>query len=578
MDSNLLTISCILPQTNPPNPNASKLDLINKNEKFNFEIDNETKNIKAQESVTTDNKTELQPLNDNKQSVGKTDNFQNTKEIQENTKPKSKDLTKSNTDENSSDTEDKSSVESLVKDVAKNVEPKVGHQLAELIAALKENKNLPVTSEINESAEIQELIQKRDNMLQRIKSILSGKSQDLLTQNEDLKNEFVETIKNRIDGKAIDTDKLLLNNKSTIITQEVQKNIKEAKKAIELSNVEDIAKTNKGEDNTGKQKEIIGQKEVLSENIINKRSGENSTDGKVSIFNSNTSNLKADASNFQQKISENYEQKNILNNERLINNKVGEYEGYDKSQVMKKSMLGVYDLNGNSNIQKLNVVSMRNSTDQKGGQNNSTSNINIDSKTKPIYSNNSSQTGTIEQTISSNENVKVSNYVQQNSSSDVPANVGKQIFESIQSSLTNPVGDKQITVRLNPPELGEVFIKFQEQENQITGLLEASKTQTRVEIEQALPQIIRNLSDSGINIKRLEVVLTSSEHQEQETLKDYLLFNGEQHQHNSGNQEMHENEYDMAGIHEWLANNISYDSNSELQDTLTVDSSINILI
>ncbi|HEW79723.1 MAG TPA: flagellar hook-length control protein FliK, partial [Phycisphaerales bacterium] len=86
--------------------------------------------------------------------------------------------------------------------------------------------------------------------------------------------------------------------------------------------------------------------------------------------------------------------------------------------------------------------------------------------------------------------------------SDTSAGISAQIQTSIlQSSLR--LGEGQITIRLNPPELGKVFIKFQEQQGQITGLLEVSKIQTRAQIQQALPQIIRNLADSGIQIKRL---------------------------------------------------------------------------
>ncbi len=570
MNSNMLTISCILPQTSPPSPSSTKLDKTNKNERFTFELDNETKDFEAQESVTTDNRDEIQPLQNDKQPLEEKEGIQDTKEIKDNTVPNRKDLTESNTDENSSDTEEKSSFESTVKDVTKNAEPKVGQQISELLTALKENKDLTISAEINEPAEIQELIQKRDDIYQRIKSVISGKSQDILAFNNDIKNEFVETIKNNVDA-----DQLLLDNQSTVIIQEVQKNIEQAKAAINLSDLEGAAEVNKGENNAGEQIGITGQKEALSESIVNNLTGKKSTDGKESIFDVITSYVKTDASNSQKNIGENNLQEHILTHERLIN-KIEEFKENNKSTVTKESILGLNDLNGNSDIRKLNVVNINNLTNQKGGQTDSTS-VNIDSKTKPIYSIDSSQTVTIEQPVSSG-NVKVSNYVSQSSVSDVLTNVGKQILESIQSSLTNQVGDKQITVRLNPPELGKVLIKFQEQENQITGLLEASKTQTRIEIEQALPQIIRDLSDSGINIKRLEVVLTSSEQQEQESLNDYLHFNSEQQQQNSGNPEIYEKEYDMGGIHEWLDNSISYDNDSGLQDTLTVDNSINILI
>jgi len=89
---------------------------------------------------------------------------------------------------------------------------------------------------------------------------------------------------------------------------------------------------------------------------------------------------------------------------------------------------------------------------------------------------------------------------------DVYKDISEQITESIQTSLLQ--ADKQITIRLNPPELGQVFVRFQERESEITGLLEVSKAEIRYEIEQALPQIIRTLTDYGVAIKRLDVLLT----------------------------------------------------------------------
>ncbi|HDZ68861.1 MAG TPA: flagellar hook-length control protein FliK, partial [Phycisphaerales bacterium] len=109
--------------------------------------------------------------------------------------------------------------------------------------------------------------------------------------------------------------------------------------------------------------------------------------------------------------------------------------------------------------------------------------------------------------------------------SDTSAGISAQIQTSILQSPLR-LGEGQITIRLNPPDLGKVFIKFQEQQDHITGLLEVSKMQTRVQIQQALPQIIRNLSDSGIQIKRLEVVLVETDQQGQHSFKDQSLHDG----------------------------------------------------
>ncbi len=86
--------------------------------------------------------------------------------------------------------------------------------------------------------------------------------------------------------------------------------------------------------------------------------------------------------------------------------------------------------------------------------------------------------------------------------------VAEQVLESIRASV-RPV-DTQITIRLNPPELGSVYVRFEQQQDEITGLLQVSKAETRCEIEQALPQIVRSLADSGIQIRQIDVQLEDS--------------------------------------------------------------------
>jgi flagellar hook-length control protein FliK len=83
--------------------------------------------------------------------------------------------------------------------------------------------------------------------------------------------------------------------------------------------------------------------------------------------------------------------------------------------------------------------------------------------------------------------------------------IAEQIAESVSGSTAR--GDGNIVVRLNPPELGTVVMKFQQEGDEVNGLLEVSKSQTKYEIEQVLPQILRSLQDGGIQIKKLEVVL-----------------------------------------------------------------------
>ena len=76
----------------------------------------------------------------------------------------------------------------------------------------------------------------------------------------------------------------------------------------------------------------------------------------------------------------------------------------------------------------------------------------------------------------SNGNINING---RNIRSDNTADVNKQILESINNSINRQGVDKQITVQLNPPELGKVIIKFQEQNSEITGHLASNNTKSQ---------------------------------------------------------------------------------------------------
>lgn len=106
---------------------------------------------------------------------------------------------------------------------------------------------------------------------------------------------------------------------------------------------------------------------------------------------------------------------------------------------------------------------------------------------------------------------------------DTAASIRSQIQESISTSFHSD--GQQIIIRLNPPELGKVAIKFTEQNNGITGLLQVDSLQTKNQIQKEMPNIIQNLQDSGIAVNKIEVVLTNQ--QEQYTLKDQSSLAGQ---------------------------------------------------
>jgi flagellar hook-length control protein FliK len=102
---------------------------------------------------------------------------------------------------------------------------------------------------------------------------------------------------------------------------------------------------------------------------------------------------------------------------------------------------------------------------------------------------------------------------------DNTATLREQIYQSVKTSVQQ--GQSHITIKLNPPELGQVSVKFSEQGRELTGLLEATNPQTRADIRQAIPEIIRSLEESGVSVKRLDVILSDLPRQSsQQSLRD----------------------------------------------------------
>ena len=86
--------------------------------------------------------------------------------------------------------------------------------------------------------------------------------------------------------------------------------------------------------------------------------------------------------------------------------------------------------------------------------------------------------------------------------------VGDQILDSLKASMAQ--GDRQVLIRLQPPELGTILVRFREQGQGLDGTLQVDRTDTRREIEQALPEVVRSLQDAGIGIRRLDVTDSDS--------------------------------------------------------------------
>jgi flagellar hook-length control protein FliK len=251
----------------------------------------------------------------------------------------------------------------------------------------------------------------------------------------------------------------------------------------------------------------------------------------------------------------------------------------------KQSTPAGNDISG-YNVQKLNAASVQVTAGQTKDQSNSASNKSSSQGFEQMLSHNNSQTLIAEQTSAPAKNAAAAN-PQSQSSNNTSADIGRQILESVQSSMSRQGTEQQITVRLNPPELGKVLIRFQQQDKELTGLMEVSKTQTRLEIEQALPQIIRNLADCGIQVRRLDVMLSNEQQTGQGPVPsgtgqgafgNQSLQNGGAQQQYSPNQDTSGNDSVLSRNNDWLSGSNSYENLSELQETLITNGSINLLI
>ncbi len=168
-----------------------------------------------------------------------------------------------------------------------------------------------------------------------------------------------------------------------------------------------------------------------------------------------------------------------------------------------------------------------------------------------------------------------------NPQDDISAQISRQITESIHSSMAREGNERQITVRLNPPELGSVVVKFSEQGNQLTGVLEVSKPQTRFEIEHALPHIIRTLAESGIQLKKIDVVSSAdTNHANNDSMNERMPWNNnsDQSSHSgSFNQQAGQGDFNNAGFRQWFSNSISYNQGYRHEPAFASGGSINVL-
>lgn len=89
----------------------------------------------------------------------------------------------------------------------------------------------------------------------------------------------------------------------------------------------------------------------------------------------------------------------------------------------------------------------------------------------------------------------------------------EQVMEQIQVRLNGV--EQEINVTLTPPELGMVRITFRRTGDELRGIVEVERRQTRYDIEKSLPEIANTLRQAGVDVKRMEVVMNQQSERNQ---------------------------------------------------------------
>ena len=550
MNINLFTIDSVLAATTGASSVQPKPDESRKSAKFSLTPDDKQPQVNSPEKPTADNiHEEIQnrkepirkSLQEFKQSIRKRPKSENPCDAENKTKSKEQNAASGTIKQPKEQhnlikrwlAEHIVAVQQGKEGAATKIEPKAGRQLAQIIATTRNGNSPPVTGHAVKSAEIKLLHTTEKGQL-GLKTVLPTTSKG---QNG-LKAVLPETGNN--------TEKVSV----------LAKTIAETKSVTERGNTKELAPEVPA--NTGKSTNISSVKSAIA--------------------NINLTTVQAKASETQPQPAGIDPEKPLPTVETEAKTTASQTLSRLLNPNGKETIHTGNNIPENQSVQKLNIAAVQVSNGQTKDQGTSTSNKSNSQGFEQMLSHNNSQTLITEQTPAVAKNTTTANMPGQTSSSNVSADIGKQILESIHKSASQQGAERQITVRLNPPELGKVFIKFRQQDAELTGLMEVSKPQTRFEIEQALPQIIRNLADSGIQIKRLEVMLSNEEQPGQGTLGNQSLQSGGTHQQNPANSGTPGNNPDADESNEWLASNNSYKNLSELQEGLITDGSIDMLI
>ncbi len=132
--------------------------------------------------------------------------------------------------------------------------------------------------------------------------------------------------------------------------------------------------------------------------------------------------------------------------------------------------------------------------------------------------------------------------------------------------------NRQVVIRLNPPELGRVRMTVRSDRGELRAVLDVDNSRTASELQRQVPALIQRMSDMGVQLRRLDVNVTGddSSGQAQSALQD-----GQ-----GARQQAAEGETDQAftGDQTGLESEFAASSDPAPSDSYATDQSINVWI
>lgn len=94
------------------------------------------------------------------------------------------------------------------------------------------------------------------------------------------------------------------------------------------------------------------------------------------------------------------------------------------------------------------------------------------------------------------------------------APAGEQIVRVVEQSPAR--AGQEITLRLSPPELGRVKLTFRAEGNDLRATLEVESVRTMSHLQREMPSLMQRLTDSGVQLRRLDFVLADGSANQQQ--------------------------------------------------------------